>query len=156
MGRLVRLQRQRRGTGTFTLEAQAPPCGRAALWGSHDDVGKAWGTDHDSLYTHLYLVSRHRKFTFKYSKVCQRKRGRGPGGPAEPRGRDRERQANLQGKVSFVEIIFFFFLLRQGLACLSLLSDGVTGTGRHAWFTHMILNRLKTKQNEVEIGEFSL
>lgn len=51
---------------------------------------------------------------------------------------------------------FFFFLLRQGLACLSLLSDGVTGTGRHAWFTHMILNRLKTKQNEVEIGEFLL
>lgn len=77
------------------------------------------------------------------------------GGPAEPRGRDRERQANLQGKVSSVEIIFFF-LLRQGLACLSLLSDGVTGTGRHAWFTHMILNRLKTKQNEVEIGEFLL
>lgn len=52
--------------------------------------------------------------------------------------------------------IIFFFLLRQGLACLSLLSDGVTGTGRHAWFTHMILNRLKTKQNEVEIGEFLL
>lgn len=50
----------------------------------------------------------------------------------------------------------FFSLLRQGLACLSLLSDGVTGAGRHAWFTHMILNRLKTKQNEVEIVEFSL
>lgn len=30
----------------------------------------------------------------------------------------------------------FFFFLRQGLACLSLLSDGITGTGHHAWFTH--------------------
>lgn len=39
-----------------------------------------------------------------------------------------------------------FFFLRQGLACLSLLSDGITGTGHHAWFTHMILNRLKNKK----------
>lgn len=62
------------------------------------------------------------------------------GRPAEPRCRDRERQ----GKVSFVEIIFFF--LRQGLACLSLLSDGIAGTGHHAWFTHMILNWLKKKK----------
>lgn len=60
--------------------------------------------------------------------------------PGAGTGKDKKR-----AKGSLREIFFFFFL-RQGFACLSLLSDGIAGTGHHAWFTHMILNRLKNKQ----------